>query len=72
VEPIEDPFLFAGGDSQPSIEDGQRSAVDDHVDRSATLVELAGVVDEVGDGPIECGAGRIDRRSVADLDDHVA
>ena len=53
VEAVEDAGLVARRDAGSAIEHGQRAGGDDDLDRRAGRVELGGVVDEVGDRPLE-------------------
>ena len=57
----------------PAVEHGERPGRDGDLDRAAALVELARVVDQVGDRPIESGPwGVDDRRSTGRVARHAA
>jgi hypothetical protein len=53
MEPVEDEHQIFLGDTRPTIEDRERSPVDDDVDLPTRLIELACVVDQVRDRTIE-------------------
>jgi len=60
VEPFEDPLAFDRVHARPTIEHGQGPPTDDHVDGATRRIELARVVDEVGDRAVERRAGCVD------------
>ncbi len=60
MEPFEDPLAFDRVHARPTIEHGQGPPTDDHVDGATRRIELARVVDEVGDRAVERRAGCVD------------
>jgi hypothetical protein len=70
VEAVEHLRQVGVGDARPTVEHGQGDPVrgaaggriDDHLDRARGLVELARVVDQVGNRTVQAGARGLDHR----------